>query len=289
MTESRPFHPILVLRLLRKTLVLYLLPLVRVLFERDWPALRTALRQDLALFALLCVLGWLVVRYGSWRVTPQGALCVRWRLLLRLERTLCPGTLAALTIERPLAFRLAGASRVVLYPAGQTRAHCVTLCLSRRDAEALANRLMPRNGAVEHAPTGGERLALAVLGANFLSTLALLALAVRESRRLPTDPTTLAFAQLNHAALLAARWLPASVAWLLVLAAAVYGVSLVRSAAQTVRYTVWHTPELIGSQGGLLRRYECRVRRSEISFADLRLSPATRLLRCSPVFLTAGC
>ena len=55
MTEHR-LHPFAALRVLRKTLVLYLVPLLRVLFERNWTALRAALRQDLILFLLVCAL-----------------------------------------------------------------------------------------------------------------------------------------------------------------------------------------------------------------------------------------
>lgn len=44
MTE-RGFHPFAVLHFLRKTILLYLLPLLQVLFARNWAALRTALVQ----------------------------------------------------------------------------------------------------------------------------------------------------------------------------------------------------------------------------------------------------
>ena len=47
MTEHR-LHPFAALRVLRKTLVLYLVPLLRVLFERNWAALRAALWPDWA-------------------------------------------------------------------------------------------------------------------------------------------------------------------------------------------------------------------------------------------------
>ena len=36
--NERRLHPFTVLRFLRKTLVVYLLPLVQVLFERNWTA-----------------------------------------------------------------------------------------------------------------------------------------------------------------------------------------------------------------------------------------------------------
>ena len=52
-TEEKHFHPFAALRFLRKTLAVYLIPLVNVLFERNWPAFWTALRQD----AILTVAG----------------------------------------------------------------------------------------------------------------------------------------------------------------------------------------------------------------------------------------
>ena len=52
MTE-RGFHPFAVLHFLRKTILLYLLPLLQVLFARNWAALRTALVQGAALLAVI--------------------------------------------------------------------------------------------------------------------------------------------------------------------------------------------------------------------------------------------
>ena len=52
MTE-RSFHPFAVLHFLRKTILLYLLPLLQVLFTRNWAALRTALVQGAALLTVL--------------------------------------------------------------------------------------------------------------------------------------------------------------------------------------------------------------------------------------------
>ena len=52
MTE-RGFHPFAVLHFLRKTILLYLLPLLQVLFARNWAALRTALVQGAALLTVL--------------------------------------------------------------------------------------------------------------------------------------------------------------------------------------------------------------------------------------------
>ena len=96
MTE-RGFHPFAVLHFLRKTILLYLLPLLQVLFARNWAALRTALVQGAALLTVLAAVSAAVLHAGRWRVDAQGTLRVRWRLGVRLDRCLRAGQLAAIT------------------------------------------------------------------------------------------------------------------------------------------------------------------------------------------------
>lgn len=147
MTEKR-FHPFAVLHLLRKTILVYLLPLVQVLFARNWAALWAALAQDLVLFALLSAACWAVLHVSGWQMDAHGNLLVRWRLGIRLDRTLLADMLAALTIDRPVVYRLAGASRLTLYPAGQKKP--LTLIVARDDARELADRLLPLEQPVLH-------------------------------------------------------------------------------------------------------------------------------------------
>lgn len=286
MTEQR-LHPFAALRVLRKTLVLYLVPLLRVLFERNWAALRAALRQDLILFLLVCALSWVILHASSWSLDESGTFCLHWKLLFRFDRTVRGASLAALTIERPFYYRLAGASRVTLYPVGEPKQRTLTLCLRRADAQHLADQLLPIEAPSLHRPKGGERAALGLLGANSLSTLALFLLAIRQTQQGP-DRYELALAQINFLAGLAARWLPAGAAWLLAFSGFLLGLSLLRSFVQTVHYEVWHTSTQIGSRGGWLDRFECRVKSDQISFADVRLSPFARLMRRWPVFVTAA-
>ena len=93
MTE-RGFHPFAVLHFLRKTILLYLLPLLQVLFARNWAALRTALVQGAALLTVLAAVSAAVLHAGRWRVDAQGTLRVRWRLGVRLDRSLKASQLA---------------------------------------------------------------------------------------------------------------------------------------------------------------------------------------------------
>ena len=286
MNREKHFHPLAALHLLRKTLLVYLLPLVQVLFDRNWDALRAALRQELVLLFFISAVCWAVYYGGRWQVDAEGTVHVSWRLGVRLDRALRAEGLAALVLEQPPVYRLAGACRVVLYPVGQTKT--ITLYLTRQQAEELADLLLPVTEPLWHAPKGGEKLAFTVLGANGLSTLILWWLAIHQTQSYAPDAQTAALAQLGQLAALAARWLPLGMAWLLVLAGTLFCISLVRSALQAVHYTVWRTDTQLGSRGGFVHQYEMRVQLRHLSYADVRRSPATRALHYSPVFLTAS-
>lgn len=286
MTEKH-LHPVAVLHVLRKTLLVYLLPLVRLLFARDWAALVSILWQELALFGVLSAASYAAYRACRWEVRSGRVVHLCWRLGIRLDRVLRGEELAALVIERPLWYRILGASRITLYPAGQKKT--MTLSLSQQDAAWLADQLLPLHEPVFHKPKGGEKLAFTVLGANGLSTLALLFLALQQDQPYAPQASHFALAHLSRIAAFIARWLPVGAAWLLVLMGGLFTLSLLRSTAQAAHYMVWHTETQLGSRGGLLHGYEMRLRRSELSCADLRRSPATWLLRFCPVYVTAGC
>lgn len=153
--NERRLHPFTVLRFLRKTLAVYLLPLVQVLFERNWTALHTALRQDALLFLLLCAVSWGILHVSSWSLDDTGVFHLHWRLGIRLDRALRGEMLAALTIDRPLLYRMAGASRLTLYPVGAAQKHTLSVCLPKADAEAVADQLMPLVKPALHRPAGG--------------------------------------------------------------------------------------------------------------------------------------
>ncbi len=167
MTGPRRYHPFFALGFMRRTLLLYLVPLVQVLFARDWPALRTALTQDLALFCVLALVSLVALRVSSWELDAGGALRLRWDLFVSFERTIQGSQLAAVQIERP-----------------------------------LADCLMPAPPEEHYHPAGGERLAFALLGANSLSTLLLVWLALRQGDSYAGTAEQIAIAQLGQAAAL---------------------------------------------------------------------------------------
>lgn len=285
-TGRRRYHPFFALRFMRRTLLLYLVPLVQVLFAREWDVLWTALAQDLALFCLLALISYVMLRASSWELDADGALRLHWHLVISWEKTIQASQLAAVQIDRPVIYRLGGASRMSLYPTLLPKGRAVTLCLKRRDAELLADRLMPAPPEEYYHPAGGERLALVLLGANSLSTLLLIWVALGQGDNAAEQ---MALAQLDQAAAWAAHWLPAGLAWALTLWTFLFGLSLLRSFSHTVRYAVWRGQGVLASRGGLFLRVERRFRLDRLTCAEVRLSPAARLLRCYPVYLTAGC
>ena len=141
MTRQRHYHPLAALRFLRKAVVVCLLPLANALLEFSLNALLTALRQDAALLLFLCGASSILLEASSWALDEAGVLRLRWAFLSKRERIIRGEALAALTIERPLFFRLLGASRVVLYPVGQPAKRAVTLYLHKEDAQELARHL----------------------------------------------------------------------------------------------------------------------------------------------------
>ena len=285
-TGRRLYHPFFALRLMRRTLVLYLVPLVQVLFARQWDVLWTALAQDLALFCLMALISYGMLHVSSWELDEDGTLRLHWNLVVSFERTVQASQLAAVQLEQPLIYRLGGASRVTFYPTLLPRGRAVTLCLKNRDARMLADRLMPAPPEEYYHPAGGQRLALVLLGANSLSTLLLVWVALGQGNDAAEQ---MALSQLDQAVAWAARWLPISLAWVLTLLTFLFGLSLLRSFSHTVHYAVWRGQGVLASQGGLLLRVERRFRLDRLTCAEVRLSPIARLLRCYPVYLTAGC
>lgn len=287
MNGYKRLHSLTAALFLRKALLLCLLPLARVLLARDWLALRAALRQDAALLCLLAAASWALLRFSGWTLDGAGVLRLRWAFGARYELAVPQRQIIAVVIEQPALLRLLGASRVTIYLKGQRAGSKITLCLSKRDAATLADALLPAEHDAAHRAAGAEKTALAVLGANGLSTLALLWVALRESEGIYQDARVLAYAGLGHLAAFAARWLPAGAAWLLALAAVLWGASLLRSAAQTARHTAFGGSSMLGCRGGLVGRYECRVKRSALSRAEARLSPAAYILRRAPLYIAS--
>lgn len=173
-------------------------------------------------------------------------------------------------LEQPLLYRLTGACRVVLYPVGQTKT--ITLYLTRQQAEELADVLLPVTDLLWHAPA---RRKAGLYGAGCQRPVYpdfMVAGHPPDPELRPGCPDRCPCAA-GTAGGVCRPLAAAGTAWLLVLAGTLFCISLVRSALQAVHYTVWRTDTQLGSRGGLVRRYEMRLRLCQLNYADLRRSP----------------
>jgi hypothetical protein len=284
------FHWSYALRFLRKTLIVYLLPLVQVVFDRAWSALLLALYQDLALLCVAALLCTVFLLSSRWWLDADGTLHLHWDLIWQVDRTLRSADLAAVQLDRTLFQHITGAAKLTVYPACPDRKANFTLYLPSPSAKQLAERLIPAQisdqNEVYH-PGGGEYLALALLSANGLTTLLLLLVALHQQQLYGAAGPQLT-AHLSNAAAWAAHWLPLGLAWLLTFLAFLAGVSLGRSFLHTLRYRVWNADGILCGQGGVLHTSRYRIRTAMISYADVRLTPAARLLHRCPVYVAAG-
>ena len=82
--------------------------------------------------------------------------------------------------------------------------------------------------------------------------------------------------------------MPAGLAWLLAAAALWYGLNLARAADHAARLETARAGDILWSRGGLWRQTECRLHLSQLSYAELRASPAGWLLHRRPLYLAAG-
>ena len=282
----RRLHPAAAALFFRRWVILCLAPLLPVLFQWDWPALALALRQDAALLLALGLAAWLLLHGARWWLDEHKTLYLRWGFGPHAVRCIPLRAIAVVTLERGPLLQLTGAALVTVYPAGGEKP--LTLCLTRQEARQLADQLLPlAQPDIRWRPAGAERWSAALLGANGLSSLALAALALRRSQSLP-GAQDLALEQLDRLAALAARWMPAGLAWLLAAAALWYGLNLARAADHAARLETARAGDILWSRGGLWRQTECRLHLSQLSYAELRASPAGWLLHRRPLYLAAG-
>ena len=281
------FHIVYSAHLLKKGLFFCLVPLLQALLRWDLPSLYGVLRQEAAILLALAAVSLLLWRRTAWRRYAD-RLELRSGVGLHRLRVLRRSELAAVELRRGPLLRLAGASRVSLF--GARTDQTVRLYLTRRDASALADALLPppRRQPL-FKPVGGQRLSLVMVSANLISTGLLLGVSLRETEELLGSAVTLPLKDnLTRLEQLMERVAPTGVAWLFTLAFLLWGASLVVSLLRTVGFTVARSGGVILCHGGLFTRTERRILASAVTACDLRVTPVARLLRRYPVYFSAG-
>lgn len=288
MREGR-FHIVFALRYLRYGLLLCLVPMLRALLAFDLDALFLAVTQDAAILLASAGAALALWQASSFR-WQEGALCVSQGIVVRRSRTFARQSVAALEIVRPVYCRMLGASRVTLYFRANAAPRSYTLYLKKRDAAAVADAMMPvdtRDAVFE--PTGFERLTFVMLSANLVTSSLFAVWGVRQlDEVLGGDFQQFAVKTLRDAAQFAARYLPTGLAFLLTLGFAALSFTFLYALLRTAGFQVCRNGGVIVSRGGFLTHIERRVLVACVSACDVCVSPAARLLRRYPVYLSAG-
>lgn len=287
--NGRRFHIIFALRYLRYGLLLCLVPMVQALVAFDLDSLWAALTQDAAIL-LVCAAAALALWGASSFFIADGALHVAQGVLLRSRRIFARSSIAALEIARPLYCRMLAASRVTLYFKTNALPRRYSLYLNKKDAQALADALLPvRSDASVFEPTGFERLSFVMLSANILTSSVFALWGVRQlDDVLGKNFQQIALDTFHEAELLAARFLPTGLAFLVTLAFAVSGVTFLFALMRTAGFRVCRNGGVIISKGGFITHIERRILVSCVSACDVCVTPQARLLRRYPVYLSAG-
>ncbi len=281
------FHIVYSLHLLKNGLIFCLVPLLQALLRWDLPSLYGVLQQEALILLALVAVSLFLWRRTGWRQYPD-RLEMHSGLVLHRARVLRRSELAVVEIARNPFLKLLGAARVTLY--GCRSRQTVTLYLTRRDAAALADALLPPpRKAPLFKPVGAQRLSFVMVSANLISTALLLMVSLRQTEELLGAAVTLPLRDnLTRLEQLVEQVVPTGVAWLFTAAFVLWGASLAVSLLRTVGFSVACSGGVILCHGGFLLHTERRILASAVSACYLRVTPVARLLRRYPVYLTAG-
>ena len=283
-------HPAHFIKYIKYALLLCVIPIIRAVLAFDILAAWLAFTQDL-LILLSC--GGILAAFwqSSAAFLEEQAIWVRWGVLFRRLSSYPVKQVSAVEIYRPLQLRLVGASRLTVYFKAGSGLRRLGLTLPRKEAAQMAEQLIPTPRTPEgFEPIGTERLVFVLLSANTIATAFVVVLAVRRTIQLfGTGLRDLAVGGLLRLEHLLAAFLPAGLSLLFALLLIFLGISLLDSLLRTFRFTACRADGVLLCRGGLINRTERRILVNAVSTCTVKISPAARLLRYYPIYLSAGC
>ena len=283
-------HPLHFLKYVKYILVLCLLPVLQAILSFDLTAAWMTLLQELVIL-LACAGILATMRQASTVELADGVLTVRSGVLFRRCCRFPVEQVSAVELRRSLLCRMLGAGVLTIYFRAGSNLRSVKLTLPVWWARRLSRRLVPDAAAASaFAPVGAERLLFVLLSANMIATAFLSVVAARRIfSLLGEDFKALAIDGITRIEHLLTAFLPAGVSLLAALALLFFALSLLGSLLRTYRFMAARSGGVLVSRGGLLTYTERRVFVDAITSSCLKITPAARLLRCCPVYLTAGC
>ncbi|MEG1932473.1 MAG: PH domain-containing protein, partial [Pygmaiobacter sp.] len=215
---------------------------------------------------------------------------IRFGVFFRRTASYRNDQVSAVVVSRPPFCRICGAAKLTVYFKSEKPLASVNLVLSKDAAATFARRLVPAEKASScFEPAGFDRLIFVMLSANIIATGALSVMTVyRVSRLLGQDFEAAAWNGLARATHLFSTWLPAGASAFVTLTLFFTLLSLLSSLASTTGFTVERSGAVLLCRGGLFTKTERRIFIASINVSSLHITPWARLLRCYPVYITAG-
>ena len=283
-------HPLHFLKYVKYFLLLCLLPVLQAVLDFAFFSAWRTLMQE---FAILLACGGILAamhRASSLSLT-DGVLMIRSGVLLRRCNRASTAQVSAVELQRNLLCRLFRASVLTIYFRAGSGLRRIKITLSARQARRLARRLVPDAAAASaFTPVGAERLFFMLLSANVIATAFFSVLSARRIfSLLGEDFRALAIDGITRLEHLLTAFVPAGASLVVTIGLLVFALSLFNSLLRTYRFTAARSGGVLLSRGGLLTHTERRVFVDAITASSLRITPAARLLRRCPVYLSAGC
>ena len=288
MVEWR-LHPAYSFKYVKYGLLLCVIPIVQAVIAWDIESAFAAVRQNLVILVSMAVAALILWSRTSLSFNER-EICIREGLFLRRETVLQRDMLTAITIERPMRYRLTGGSKVRFYLRSPSSPSAVAVPLSKTRARVVAELFMPRRGTpVSFRPSGGEWLNYLMLSVDVVTGVVFGVMAVQRMTRIFGEE----FKETAMQGLLTAEhvvqfFVPAGAAVAVTLLLLVYGLALGRSIFQASDFQVKRYGDVIVTTGGLLTKRENRIFLSEITSTEVRVTWPARVLRRVPVYVNAG-
>ena len=283
-------HPLHFTKYVKYIIVICVLPVIQAILSFELSAAWVALLQELAIL-LACAGILATMRRASAVELAGGVLTVRSGVLFRRSCRFPLAQVSAVELRRSLLCRLLGGAVLTVYFRAGSNLRSLKLTLPVRAARQFSRRLVPDTAAASaFAPVGAERLIFMLLSANMIATAFFSVVAARRVFSLLGEDFRIiaidGFLQIEH---LLTAFLPASLSLLAALGLLFFALSLLSSLLRTYRFTAARSGGVLVSRGGLVTHTERRVFVDAITAGCLRITPAARLLRCCPLYLSAGC
>ncbi|NCC07475.1 MAG: hypothetical protein EOM30_05390 [Clostridia bacterium] len=287
--KTQRFHPVFALRYVKYGLVACLIPMAQALLSWDLDALFIALWQDLYILIAFTAAA-AVLWYTTSFTVEDEAVRIRQGVFVKKQYLFRTQSIAVLEITRPFFYRIVGASRLTMYFKQQAVPRKFSLYLPKKAAQKTADMLMPvHTDSSVFSPMGYERIAFIMLSANIVTAVFFISMTLKHaSDILGTDIKEVAQTNFAYIISFLQKFLPMGLAAVMGTAFVLLSLTFLYSFVHTAGFRVCRNGGVIIMRGGLLSKTERRIYVQSISACNMRVTPAARLLRRVPVYISAG-